>query len=426
MASTYITRTQTTGDRQKMTWSFWIKKSVTTQRIFNAINANFNSSYVSSIHFNDDGFLTVYNVDGSSNIDVRPSRRYRDVNAWYHIVIAMDTTQSTASDRIKIYTNGVQETSFVNTTYPPQNANNTQWNYNGNNLTIGKRVYDTAQYIDGILSHFHFIDGTIYDPSAFGETDATTGQWKIKDNISVTYGNNGFFIFKDGTNLSGSTVQDQSGQSNNFTAYGNLTKTEDCPNNVFATMNPLDKNSNVTLTNGNLKMTSSATNVGCRATIGASSGKWFWEVKIEDLGGYGLIGIAQPTNWNLNFVGSSTTSYAYGSGGETYTGGSTTSYGTSWTTNDIIGVALDMDNATMVFYKNGISQGTAFTGITTTDFMLPAFSGQSGTDFLVNFGNGYFGTTAVSSAGTNASGNGIFEYDVPTGFTALSTKGLNL
>jgi len=434
MANTYITRTQTTGDRQKMTWSFWIKISGSGGRVFNAINASFNNNYVSSIHFNTTGYLTVYNVDGSSNIDVRPSRLYRDKNAWYHIVIAMDTTQSTASDRIKIYTNGVQETSFVNTTYPPQNADNTQWNYNGNNLTIGKRVYDTAQYTDGILSHFHFIDGTTYTPSAFGETDSTTGEWKIKVDPSVTYGNNGFFIFKNGTNLSGSTVQDQSGKGNNFTAYGNLIKSEDSPSNVFNVLNPLSAHgSSLNFRKGNTEIGFDASSVwhAVYSTIGATSGKYYAECLIDAVGGatsIGIIPIDTINNVQLtgdgDYMGKEANSIGYVNTGELYKTNSVQETTSTYTTADIISFTFDLDNNTIQFYKNNSSTGSAISLPSNTTYMIGS-SGFNGSRQRWNFGNGYFGNSAVSSAGTNASGNGIFEYDVPTGFTALSTKGLN-
>ena len=446
MADTYLTRTQTTGDRQKMTWSFWIKISGSGGRVFNSINADWNNNYVSSIHFNTTGYLTVYNVDGSSNIDVRPSRLYRDKNAWYHIVIAMDTTQSTASDRIKIYTNGVQETSFVNTTYPPQNADNTQWNYNGNNLTIGKRVYDTAQYTDGIISHFHFIDGTTYTPSAFGETDSTTGEWKIKTDPSVTYGNNGFFIFKDGTNLSGSTVQDQSGKGNNFTAYGTLTKTEDSPSNVFATLNPLDNFfAQNTFSYGNTRqLTDNSRYAWSTSTLGMTSGKYYCEVRHSGNIGdnYPEIGIAgrglEDTSTALGTV-HNTVSYQYN--GQILINGTASSFGSAYSSTAIIGIALDVTNSKIYFSLNGVWQGsgnptTGANGKTITTastvrlgayfFAGGDYGNSSRVTFDWNFGNGYFNSTAISSAGTNASGNGIFEYDVPTGYTALSTKGLNL
>ena len=464
MANTYLTRTQTTGDRQKMTWSFWIKISGSGNRIFNAINASFNSSYVSSIHFNNTGYLTFYNVDGSADIDVRPTRLYRDKNAWYHIVIAMDTTQSTASDRIKIYTNGVQETSFIHTTYPSQNADNTQWNYNGNNLTIGKRVYDTAQYTDAILSHFHFIDGTIYDPSAFGETDATTGEWKIKVDPSVTYGNNGFFIFKDGTNLSGSTVQDQSGQSNNFTAHGSLTKTEDSPSNVFATLNPLATASYATLTNGNLTVTGN-TGANEGATFSSlvmpnATSKMYWEIKcVATTAGsdgasnpkYGFIQAVRGftlANGNAGNGGRTNPSYDVmirPNGNVDDDDGTSSISVSTWSAGDILSFALDNVNGAFYVGKNGTWQnsgnpasGSSRTGAIKTwsptqggntgvlDGQAVCISSYNGSISNINFGNGFFGTTAVSSAGTNASGIGIFEYDVPNGFTALSTKGLNL
>ena len=292
-------------------------------------------------------------------------------------------------------------------------------------------------------SHVHFCDGQAYDASYFGETDSTTGEWKIKTSPSVTYGNNGFFILKDGN-----SVTDQSGQGNNWTVSGGtLTKTEDCPSNVFATWNALERaNGNFSFANGNTY--SSITSAGYNyvtSTLGASSGKYYCEMKANTTGGSNkwMFGIASHPSLedNADYLGKDSDAYAYrGSAGDYYNNNNNTSYGNSCVAGDIIGVAMDLDNNKLYFSKNGTwqnsgdptsgSTGTGAISITTpsTGFYHFAWGDIDATGahtMYANFGNGYFGTTAVSSAGTNASGNGIFEYDVPTGYTALSTKGLN-
>jgi len=439
MASTYLTRTpSSTGNRKTWTISGWIKRcetSTSSLQIFSAGEyavTDLVQIYTSSHKL----YCGMYNSSGTEISSLITSRLFRDTNAFYHIVVAVDTTQATSSDRVKIYVNGVQETSFGTENYPTQNYD-TAFNTTNQN-TIGN-VKGNIQYFDGIMSHVHLTDGTAYDASAFGEYDAN-GVWKIKTSPSVTYGTNGFFILKDGN-----SVTDQSGNGNNFTvAGGTLTNTEDSPSNVFATMNPLDNAyASSTFSNGNNTIVTNSGNYTYNtATLGASSGKYYWEVKVDTTSTEDLIGISGKTSTSSTaYLGTSSDDFGYNDDGGVKNNGSSSSYGSTYTTNDIIGVAMDLDNNKLYFSKNGVFQnsgvptsgatGTGAVNITTssTGFYFPAIgdwtSGASGT-FSVNFGNGYFGTTAVASAGTNASGNGIFEYDVPTGYTALSTKGLNL
>ena len=279
------------------------------------------------------------------------------------------------------------------------------------------------------MSHVHLIDGTAYDATAFGEYDAN-GVWKIKTSPSVTYGNNGFFILKDGN-----SVTDQSGNSNNFTvAGGTLTKTEDNPSNVFATLNPLI-NTNQTLSNGNTVVDFPLGNdAQMYSTLAFSSGKYYAEFKINSF--------TADRAHSLVLYTDITTTGLYLSFCKTGDANVITSFGSavqsglaSFSAGDIIGMAVDADNGTVDFTKNGSAYGSQVTGLSSNFSGKDLFFGFYGEghgsltrvfNASTNFGNGYFGTTAVSSAGTNASGIGIFEYDVPTGFTALSTKGLNL
>ena len=289
------------------------------------------------------------------------------------------------------------------------------------------------------MSHLHFVDGTQLTPSTFGSTDSTTGEWQINTSPSVTYGTNGFFILKDGN-----SVTDQSGNSNNFTVGGGtLTKSEDNPSNVFATLNPLVNNAGemMLLTNGNTSCQSNAAQGNswklAVSTLGMTSGKYYWEIKFDNVHNCynnGVMGsniLTANTSNPMNQIGY--TGFYNIDGGEIRKDNvvTTQDYGT-YATNDIMGVACDMDNHTITFYKNG-SAFVSNVALSTTgrDVVFPCsvFYNTNNTGIpqaSYNFGNGYFGTTAVSSAGTNASGIGIFEYDVPANFTALSTKGLNL
>jgi hypothetical protein len=304
------------------------------------------------------------------------------------------------------------------------------------------------RFFNGSMSHLHWCDGYAYDASAFGSQDATTGEWKINTSPNVQYGTNGFFILKDGN-----SVTDQSPNTNNFTvAGGTLTKTEDNPSSVFATLNPLNAvyisflQGNNTISGGNNGTDFSY--IG--STLAANSGKFYWEVKAADLAEIDQVGVALASSGFSN-IGTShgLQGTQYGGKGVQFSNGykvgdgSGGAYMGGFSTDDIMMVALDLDNTKITFGKNGqwsngsggadqtyANSTAAFTNLTAGEYYMPAHAmrGSGGNTGIsrYNFGNGYFATTAVSSAGTNASNNGIFEYDVPTGFTALSTKGLNL
>ena len=438
MASTTLTRTPSSNGNQK-TWTFscWIKRTALggSPTIIDGYYGN--SSRYTTIYFdsndNLDIFSGVYSTSSTSTLfQYTSNRRFRDTNSWYHLVIVCDTTQATAGDRIKLYVNGVRETSFGTETQPAQNGDSFM-----NVTTSPMRMGQNS--LDAVLSHVHFIDGTAYQASTFGSTDSTTGEWKINTSPSVTYGTNGFFIFKDSA-----SVTDQSGNSNNLTVNaGTLTNTEDCPNNVFATINTLQGAiaTGYTVANGSLGITGNTGGAwrSLPATLTASSGKFYWEVKITGFATgmhFGIQDVDQAPQSNA-YAYQYSRAYMYKDDGGIANNNSTASYGNSWTTNDIVGVAVDLDNNKIYFSKNGTFQnsGDPTSGSTGTGAAYTIASGYSytpmfstyasGDTFQYNFGNGFFGTTAISSEGTNASNIGKFEYDVPTGYTALSTKGLN-
>ena len=450
MASTYRyhdmgTPTLTT----KFTYSVWVKRSgLGAIGTIASMWKDGNNHVV--LRFNSNDSIAFYDYSSSSiSGELVTNALYRDTSAWYHIVAQFDSTQATAGDRMKLYVNGERITSFTGTeAYPSQNFTPTA-DASGTDNYLGARG-DGANY-DGLMSHAHFTDGYAYDASAFGSTDSTTGEWKINTSPSVTYGNNGWFMFKDNASLN-----DQSGNSNNFTNQsGTLTQTEDCPSNVFCTMSPIDKSGlnagYSTLTNGNTRQdTVSVTqNSGSRSTLAVNSGKWYVEAKAfgsasPEFRRIGILGMDSST-W-MTATNSALTShaegYAYKSSGDKGNNGNEVSYGSSYTNGDIVGIAFDADNGTIWFSKNGTWQNSATTteiqnGTTTNSayssipmtrfygFACTLAGATSNMGFEWNFGNGFFGTTQISSEGTNASGIGKFEYDVPTGYTALSTKGLN-
>jgi hypothetical protein len=446
MANTYLSRTQGTGNRQKFTYSAWIKRGALAEGfLFQGYTST--SSFV-HIKFDGNNKLQVFGkTGGSDQMDLVTSRAFRDTGAFYHVIVAIDTTQSTDTNRVKVYINGVQETSFSTTSYPSVNAN-LEINVSGYTNYIGAQ-YGSQAYYGGLMSYVAHIDGTQELPTIFGETDATTGEWKIKTSItpSVAWGTNGFLILKDGNSLT-----DQSANSNNFTlAGGTLTNTEDCPSNVFATWNVIMNNAeDGNWSNGNTTIAPNGdgTYLYAPTTIGVSSGKWYSEHMITGGNGYGMLGAISEDNIVDGFrqqTGLGTLSNSFGfrcRDGAIRMASSNTTYGSApGTSSAILGMALDMDNKKVWYHVNGTyvtygggvgnpgagTYGFDFSSLTGSTFLITCgddtASGYG--NFKSNFGNGYFGTTAISSEGTNASGIGKFEYDVPTGFTALSTKGLN-
>ena len=413
MASTYLSRTPSAGNRKTWTWSCWLKRSnVSTRHDFFSAGTASNNTDTMAIRFDTNGNLTL--AMWSADI-FQTSQLFRDASAWYHMVLAMDTTQSTSSDRVKLYINGTQVTDFTSISYPSQNAD---LGINGNvSHNIGRLEFNDSFYFDGSMAHVHFIDGTAYAASDFGETDATTGQWKPKTSPSVTYGTNGFFLkFAN----SGSMGTDSSGNGNNFTVSGNLTQTQDTPSNVFCCLNANDFSGGA-LSNLNLTQTNSG-QCNTNGTMGVTQGKWYWEFKMVSASG-GVIGIGDGTAKLGTALSNLAKIYGYSPNGDKYENSTGTSYGASYTTGDIIGVAFDADTRELEFYKNGVSQGVAFTvdaGFT----YLPQFH-LNNASVDVNFGNGYFGTTAVSSANSDGAGYGLFEYAPPTGYYSLCTKNIN-
>ena len=438
MASTYLTRTATSGNRQIATFSGWIKKGsngVDTNRVF--LEYSTSTNYF-EIRWRSVDNLRIYEeLSGGTGFELITNRLFRDNSAWYHIVVEIDTTQATASDRIKLYINGVQETSFSTETYPSQNYN-VQMNVNSKVVSIGAYQYAGSNYFDGSMAHVHWIDGTAYDADTFGETDATTGIWKPKTAPSVTYGTNGFFLKFEN---SGAFGTDSSGNSNNFTVNGTMTQTIDTPSNVFATFNPLFRKGTDTpaFSNGNTKATfDSGGNEFALTTLGATTGKYYTEIKWGTAHGNaatatGILdmaysGTADPNN-------SVTNAFGYFGSGNKNVSGTSSAYGDGYTSGDIISIAMDLDNSKLYFAKNGTWQnsGDPTSGATGTG-AISIISGvtygffasdYSTTDAMINNGNGYFGTTAVSSAENPDDGIGIFEYAVPTGYKALCTKSIN-
>jgi len=444
MASSYISRTfGTPTDEDKWTLSFWYKKCspTATARVLDADGGG-NEGNISFDHTT--GKLNFYQYPGGTQLIT--SNYYRDVGAFYHVVVIFDAANGTASDRAQIWVNGERVTTLGTASYPTTLYS--RINKSGVVHYIGAKGSTSSMYCDGVFSHMNFVDGSALAPSYFGETDSTSGIWKIKTSPSVTYGNNGFFLkFEDRTNLD----LDSSPNAHTFTTTGTITPTYDNPSNNFATMNPnmgaFGSAYGFTLTNGNLKVaTTSSNDCGIPATFAMEGGKWYWEVKCDYMPSTqsGCLGIVNTDkNWGNASTGTGDPyGFVYVSNGQKKRDGTAESYGDSWgpasSGGDIIGVAFDVDNRKLYFSKNGTWQdsgdptsgatgtGAAYTIPTGRIYMPYACERASGYSFecSFNFGNGYFGTTAVSSTNADDAGIGSFEYDVPAGYYALCTKNI--
>jgi len=410
---------------------------------------------LSTCHFGstDDLLINFRDSGGNSKYYQITNRKFKDINAWYHFHYIVDGDNSTQGDRSRLYINGVRETSFALNNNPSSNSYEIATFLSSDGaFTVGRALRsqtNTFGNFDGLISNFNCSTGYVYEPTVFGEVDTTTGQWKIINNPTFTPGTDGFTILKDGN-----TITDQSANSNNFSlTAGTLTNSLDCPDNVFATLNPLDKGytGTINLANGNntTMASSGAGDYGLRSTLGASSGKYYFEVKVNG-GNTQSIG-DMDARLVINMQDSSPTAGFYGfqrysnSATNLYNNGSFVSQNTAmWggiTAGDIISFAVDLDNSKIFLQKNGTgwkntsgATGDPVNGTNPTFTIADAtktygfyceLRDNADNQTQMNFGNGVFGTTAVTSAGTAGSTPGTFEYDVPSGYQPLSTKGLN-
>ena len=430
------------GNRRTFTISAWIKKGDTsTDRTLIGQGGTSTGNPRGLIFVGSTVRFTSNTTGSSTEADVETNAKLRDHSAWYHIVVAVDTTQGTASNRIKIYINGEQQTSLSSTTYPDQNF---QMNWNNNVLhTVGRYPNNDAYHMDGHISEFYFIDGTQYAASNFGETD-DNGVWIPKDaSGDLTFGTNGFYLeFKQtgtGTNSSGIGA-DTSGNDNHL-AVNNLAAldvTVDTPTNNFCTLNPISFPSALvtSLQDGNLELLTTDSPYGAvPATFALTNGKWYWEIKVNTSSDYdriGLVGTEVPITTSFDFGaanlgGGDKTNLSYKSNdGKTRKDGTDANYGNTYTSGDIIGVAYNADDGEIYFYKNGTVQNSGTAAYTNLDglTLMPAVGdgvGNASGYYFCNFGNPTF---SISSGNADANGYGNFEYAPPSGYYALCTKNL--
>jgi hypothetical protein len=423
-SSDSLTRTLgTPTNNKKWTYSFWVKQC---NNAGNLLNTGSDTSY---IYFRPSGAdpapygFSIEQYVGSFQYRIIPNMVFRDHSAWRHIVIAFDTTQATASNRIKLYVNGEQVTSFNTATYPSLNLD-TQ-----TNSAVAHKIggFASGGNLDSYLSAVNFIDGQQLTPTDFGEFDEDSGIWKPIA-YTGTYGTNGFFLeFQS----SGALGTDSSGNANTFTV-NNLTsidQTTDTPTNNFATMNPLFAgDTNITYAEGNLKTT--ATSEGQKnavSTIAVSSGKWYCEMVSRNgtnYPGFGIMDSQSVLQTSISYLGSSSDSYCMFQDGNYYNNGSASSTGTSWGVGSIMGVAIDLDSGTKTikFYKDGAEEHSATISTPANAYVFAVSHNTNGTITEINFGNAPY---TITTGNADANGYGNFEYAVPSGYLSLCTKNLS-
>ena len=445
----YLSFANSVGEnRRTWTYSTWVKKT----ELFGAgsVGGTLFGAYLSS---NDRARIEQYGdelglhgkISGTTAVNVRTTMRLRDTAAWYHCMVVLDTTQATETDRVKIYVNGVQETSMVSTTYPPQNyqfaINNAVNHY------VGQKG-DGTDYFCGYMAETYFIDGQALTPTSFGEFDDDSGIWKPKE-FTGTYPSadtNHFYLnFDDSSNLG----KDSSGNGKNMTS-NNITAADqatDTPTNSFCTLNPLSPSVPTynTVSEGGTQMNSLG---NAWTTVWSSvplfKGKWYAEFKRTATNNVfiGAGGIDSNLYYfNLNYVGNNGNGTTFSVGlysinGDFYSGSGTT--GSSYATNDILCLAVDQDNGAIYFRKNNDAwmgdgsnagnpaSGASRTGAQIIDWgtatVLAASIYSSGDTVQANFGG--YTSFSNSTSYSDELGMGSFVYEPPASYLAICSKNL--
>jgi hypothetical protein len=415
-ASAYFNRTPSASGSQTIwTWSAWVKRGIlnVTPFLLSAAEPSGTTDY-DAIDLSADT-LRIY-FRGGNSAYLQTTQVFRDPSSWYHIIVSVDTTQATSSNRIKLYVNGVQVTAFSSATYPIQNYA-TYFNINGRKNTISAAALPTPSgFFDGYQTEINFIDGQALTPTSFGAFNPVTGVWQPIKYVG-TYGTNGFYLnFNDNSAATAAAIgKDSSGNGNNWTpngisvtagvTYDSMTDVPTLTNATtanYAVLNPLyTLGSAKTFADGNLKCLGTA-NAGAQAygtpTIQGIIGKFYLE--------------AIPSNLDSttsSYIGGFSSSVAfYAPTGQLYNGSSWVAYGASYTTNDVIGLAFDTVAGTIEFFKNGVSQGQR-------------------TGLLLSLGFDIFSSSNAASvvpSWTFNFGQRPFSYTPPSGFNRLNTYNL--
>ena len=423
------------GNRRTFTISFWTKRTEINgvkQYLFEAGNSDSNTDRF-TLRF---GTGDTFDIQSQSTWLVT-NRVFRDTSAWYHFVIKVDTTDGTAANRIKLYVNGVEETSFSTDNRASLNQNNDFPVNNTEDHIIGNSQIEGSKYYNGYIAEWVQLDGTASLPTSFGEFDDDTGIWKPKDVSGLTFGTNGFYLdFEDSSNMGNDASGGTDFSLTNITAADQATDT--CTNN-FCTWSPLwaEPRANGTISEGATQVAwgGNAWKIA-RSSIAVSKGRWYWEIKGANVTG---------DTWNNNLFGFASTESDGQTGPSVLLGYSTGNYyyrvassqtgqdnfgnaGGAWSSSDTFAIALDLESSTKKFilYRNGSAvngTGTDLVSAFQTEQFFTAYAtAYNGDTQFLNWG-GYTVNT-ISSAASDANGYGTFEYAPPSGYYAICTKNL--
>ena len=428
-----------------ITFSAWVKRSKlgATQRIVSHMTNGFADYFY--FRFNDSDVFEFAFKGSANNIVWTTNRIFRDVSAWYHIVARVDTTNGTAGNRVRIYVNGVQETSFSASTNPDQNET-FSIGTTSDPIVVGG-LYgsgygissgSTSEHFGGYIAELVVCEGQSLAPTSFGEFDEDSPTiWKPISVSGLTFGTNGFYLdFEDSSNLGNDVNGGTDLTEVNLAATDQSTDT--CTNNFAVLAN--HSSDDLTLTEGRLKFENpSGGHRMVSSTIAPLQGKWYAEVKMTTEAQSTRVGVIDPQKFIYNtYIHNAGRGYAYkGNDGSTRFNDGTTdgSYGDTYTTGDIVGIAMDLDNHKLYFSKNGTFQdsgdptsgatgtGSAFDLVTGVEYYIAASTQDQGTNPFIEFN---FGSPAYAISSGNADGNGFgnFEYSVPSGYYALNSKNL--
>jgi hypothetical protein len=443
------------GNRKAWTWSSWVKRtelnsSTTYQLLFSAGTGN----PPRDVFFFDDDtddtlcFFSNGGLFSSAILGFRTNAVFRDTSAWYHIVLVLDTANSTAADRLKLYVNGVSQT-FSTYNAPTQNAdsliNSNTDHAIARDSSFAALGFD-AQYFSGYMAETHFVDGSALAPTDFGEYDEDSGIWKPKQ-YTGSYGTNGFYLdFADAADLG----DDESGNGNDWTEV-NITAADqatDTPTNNFCTWNPLQTGWNTNygtgqvIVEGATEAYASTNYAAIEGSMAVQSGKWYWESKPNRTGGI-MVGVAalNGVRWAGDtaywYLGVNAQGIGTILGNWYYNGTSTSTDATDWTNGDIVSIALDMDNYKIYMAVNGSWGGTSnpstgtggydFSSASnfTSNFVVPAGRIETAnSSYVIETNFGGYTTMSIASGNSDSSEYGNFEYAPPSGYYALCTKNL--
>ena len=437
-----FTSSQTGSDLYRMAFNIWLKRTeLGAAQTFMLLGNGGSNSTRLDLSFDSSDRLQVRNVNSNYRLTTQV---FRDTSAWYHLFFQIDTTQTTANDRIKVWVNGnlIAIGDYTTVSNPAQDAV-LGFNRNYGNILGGREIEgSTSQMFSGYIAQVYGSGGTPPSVTDFGEFDEDSGIWKPKDisAISPPDSVNGFFLdFTDASDLG----NDASGNGNHFTEV-NITAADqatDTPTNNFATLNPLYLTTRYTITEGGTNQVSSANGWGVSVgSVGVTSGKWYFEVQSDDTNGYTLLGVIDEDSLLAAYINGDAHAgdapYGityYGGGGSIITNGSAVtglSFPT-WTT-ETMGCALDLDNNKIYFSKSGTYGNSGDPAAGSNGVSLP--TGGSGTWFIststyfaaspAKTNQGGYTANSISSAASDENGYGTFEYAPPTGYYALCTKNL--